>query len=64
MKTKLISTATAAVRLGLSVRRVQQLVAGGTLPGLWIGRTLVIDAADLPLADARVKKPGRVPKAS
>jgi excisionase family DNA binding protein len=54
---KLISTAEAAERLGVTKPRVHQLINAGRLPALRIGRTYAIDEADLKKLGSR--KPGR-----
>jgi excisionase family DNA binding protein len=57
----LIGTREAAERLGISLRRVQQLIAERTLPATKLGRDFAIDEKDL----AQVKiygKPGRPAK--
>ena len=53
----LITTAQAAKQLGISVRRVQELISTGRLPAQQFGRTYVVDEADLKLVEDR--KPGR-----
>lgn len=53
----LITTAGAAERLEISVRRVQELINSGRLPAQQFGRTYVIDEDDLKLVEDR--KPGR-----
>ncbi len=53
----LISTRDAAVRLKLSVRRVQELVKQGRIPAQSIGGVYLIDHRDLALVKHR--KPGR-----
>ncbi len=53
----LITTAQAAEKLGISVRRVQELIGAGRLPAQQFGRTYVVDEADLKLVEDR--KPGR-----
>lgn len=53
----MITTAGAAERLGISVRRVQELINSGRLPAQQFGRTYVIDEDDLKLVEER--KPGR-----
>ena len=55
-----LSTAEAAERLNISVRRVQQLVKAGRLPATIFGGALMIQAKDLKLIADR--KPGRPPK--
>jgi excisionase family DNA binding protein len=52
-----LSVAEAAERLGVSIRRVQQLVAGGRLPADRFGGAFIIKAKDLRLVANR--KPGR-----
>lgn len=59
--TDLLSTAEAAASLGVSVRRVRQLIAEGKLPARQVGRDYVIEAQSLD--GVRVYgKPGRPPK--
>jgi excisionase family DNA binding protein len=55
-----LSTAEAAARLSISVRRVQQLVKSGRLPAKVFGGSLMIDEKDLKLVSER--KPGRPKK--
>lgn len=58
---KLISTDEAAERLGVSGRRVRQLIDEGKLPAQYVGGGYVIDESELD----KVKvygKPGRPPK--
>jgi excisionase family DNA binding protein len=57
----ILTTAQAADRLGISVRRVQQLVQDGRLPAKEFGGSLMIEESDLKLVSDR--KPGRPPKA-
>lgn len=58
---KLISTDEAAERLGVSGRRVRQLIDEGKLPAQYVGGGYVIDEATL--EGVRVYgKPGRPPK--
>ena len=57
----ILSTAEAAERLGVSVRRVQQLVKGGRLPAKEFGGSLMIEEKDLSLVHERPV--GRPPKA-
>jgi excisionase family DNA binding protein len=57
----LISSAEAAVRLGVHITRVQVLIREGRLPAQKIGRTYVVDEDDLKLVEDR--KPGRPRKA-
>lgn len=61
METEILSTAEAAERLEVSVRRVQQMVKKGQLPATVFGGALMIKAKDLALVADR--KPGRPPKA-
>src|SRR5262249_2644909 len=56
---EILSTADAAARLGVSVRRVQQMVKSGKLPADRFGGSLMIRAGDLKLVANR--KPGRPP---
>ncbi len=51
-----------AERLGVTVRRVQAMVADGRLPATRFGRALVIRESDLSLVADRA--PGRPPKAA
>jgi excisionase family DNA binding protein len=60
MASDLIDSRVAASELGVSVRRVQQLIGAGRLPAEVIGGTFVIRRADLKLV--RDRKPGRPPK--
>lgn len=55
----ILSTAEAAERLGVSVRRVQQLVKAGRLPAGAFGGALMIQEKDLALVAER--KTGRPP---
>jgi excisionase family DNA binding protein len=57
----ILTTAEAAERLGVSVRRVQQLVKDGRLPAEQFGGALMIREEDLKLVKDR--KVGRPPKA-
>jgi excisionase family DNA binding protein len=57
----LITTAQAAERLGISVRRVQELISSQRLPAQQFGRTYVVNEDDLKLVENR--KAGRPPKA-
>jgi excisionase family DNA binding protein len=57
----LITTAQAAERLGISVRRVQELISSQRLPAQQFGRTYVVNEEDLKLVENR--KVGRPPKA-
>jgi excisionase family DNA binding protein len=58
---KLINTAEAAVSLGVSERRVRQLITEEKLKAQKVGRDYAIQEGDLKLVVAR--KPGRPPKA-
>ena len=59
---KLMNTAETAEVLGVSVRRVRQLIAEGKLPAHNLGRDYAIEASAL--ASVKVYgKPGRPPKA-
>ena len=55
-----LTSAEAAKRLKVSVRRVQQLVKDGRLPAKVFGGALMIQEKDLKLVTDR--KPGRPPK--
>ncbi|HEV7903574.1 MAG TPA: helix-turn-helix domain-containing protein [Pyrinomonadaceae bacterium] len=57
----ILTAAQAAERLGISVRRVQQLVKDGRLPAEQFGGALMIKEQDLKLVENR--KAGRPPKA-
>jgi excisionase family DNA binding protein len=57
----ILTAAQAAERLGVSVRRVQQLVKSGRLPAGQFGGALMIEEKDLKLVENR--KVGRPPKA-
>jgi excisionase family DNA binding protein len=57
----ILTAAQAAERLGISVRRVQQLVKAGRLPAGQFGGALMIKEKDLKLVENR--KVGRPPKA-
>lgn len=57
---KLLSTAEAATKLGVTIGRVQQLIWDGRLPAQRVGRTYVIREEDLKLVEDR--KPGRPPQ--
>lgn len=57
----ILTSAQAAERLGVSVRRVQQLVKDGRLPAELFGGSLMIKEEDLKLVEDR--KVGRPPKA-
>ncbi|MET0465634.1 MAG: helix-turn-helix domain-containing protein [Chitinophagaceae bacterium] len=58
----LITSAQAAEKLGISVRRVQELIKNGRLPSQQFGRTYVVNEDDLKLVEDR--KPGRPRKAT
>jgi excisionase family DNA binding protein len=57
---KLLTTKEAAEHLGISIRRVQELVKSGRLPADKFGRALVIRESDLQLVEER--KAGRPKK--
>lgn len=59
---ELITTATAALRLGISVRRVQNAILAKLLRAERVGRDWLIDARDL--ADFQPRQPGRRRKKS
>lgn len=56
----MITTADAALRLGVHQTRVQVLIRGGRLPALMLGGTYLINERDLKLV--AIRKPGRPPK--
>lgn len=56
----LLTTPEAAERLGVTVTRVQQMIAAGRLPAEKMGRDYFIKEEDLKLVEDR--KPGRPPK--
>jgi excisionase family DNA binding protein len=58
---KLLTTKEVAERLGVTVTRVQQLIAAGRLPAEKMGRDYFIKEGDLKLVADR--KPGRPRKA-
>lgn len=55
----LLTTAQAAMRLGLSVQRVKQIYAEGRLPAVKPGRDLLFDVADIDAFAAQPRTPGR-----
>ena len=57
---KMLTTGEVAVRLGVSLRRVRQLIEQGRLPSQQFGRDHLIKESDLKLVEDR--KPGRPPK--
>lgn len=57
---KLLSTTEVAVRLGITVPRIQTFIWEGRLPAQKIGRSYAIDEDDLKLVENR--KPGRPKK--
>jgi excisionase family DNA binding protein len=59
----LIGTKEAAEKLGVSLRRVQQLIESGTLPAQKIGRDYLIQEKDLNNVTIH-GKPGRPPKSN
>ena len=59
----LIGTKEAAQKLGVSLRRVQQLIEVGTLPAQRIGRDYLIQEKNLNNVTIH-GKPGRPPKSS
>ena len=59
----MIGTKEAAERLGVSLRRVQQMITEGTLPATKIGRDYAILVKDLDKVKVH-GKPGRPPKES
>lgn len=61
MARDIISTAEAAVSLGVSVRRVQAMIRAGRLKASRLGRDWLIERSAL--AEVRTRKPGRPSKA-
>jgi excisionase family DNA binding protein len=59
---RLMSTVEAAEYLGVSDRRIRQLIALGSLPAQEVGGRHVIAEKDLKLFKARERKPGRPKK--
>lgn len=57
---KMLTTSEVAERLGVSLRRVRQLIEEGRLPSKQFGRDHLINEPDLKLVEDR--KPGRPPK--
>ncbi len=57
----LLNTRQAAVRLGVTIRRVRALIEAGRLPSQQFGRDHLIKESDLKLVEDR--KPGRPRKA-
>lgn len=57
-----LTTKEIAVKLGVSVGRVQQFIAEGRLPATKIGQTNLVKESDLKLVKER-KRTGRPPKA-
>lgn len=57
---KMLTTSEVAGRLGVSLRRVRQLIEEGRLPSRQFGRDHLINESDLKLVEDR--KPGRPPK--
>lgn len=57
---KMLTTSKAAERLGVSLRRVRQLIEEGRLPSQQFGRDHLIKESDLKLVEDR--KIGRPPK--
>jgi excisionase family DNA binding protein len=58
---KMLTTSEVAERLGVSLRRVRQLIEKGRLPSQQFGRDHLIKEANLKMVEDR--KPGRPPKA-
>lgn len=61
---QVIGVADAAAELGVSERRVRQMLASGTLPGSRIGRVWAIDRTTLDMAVGRCTSAGRPWKAA
>jgi excisionase family DNA binding protein len=59
---KNLTTNEAAERLGVTVRRVNDLITSGRLPAARFGRAYMIKESDLRLVEDR--RPGRPPKAA
>lgn len=57
----MLTTKQAAAELGISERRIRQIVGTPALPAARVGRDWVIRRADLEIARARATKPGPVP---
>ena len=57
-----VGTKEAAKRLGVSVRRVQAMIAQGIIAARKLGRDWVIEQSDLQRVIAKDRKPGRPPK--
>lgn len=55
-----LTTADAAAKLGVSVRRVRAMIRDGRLPAKKIGRDWLVRQTDL--AQVRDRRPGRPPK--
>jgi excisionase family DNA binding protein len=54
----LITTSTAAERLGVSIRRIQQLITSGRLPAQQMGKFYLVSEGDLKrVADRKVGRP-------
>ena len=53
MTERLLSSAEAAQRLGVSIRRVQALITAGKIPATRVGRTWVIKESDITLVSDR-----------
>jgi len=60
VKAAMLTTPEVAVRLGVTVRRVQALIAAGRLPSQQFGRDHLVKESDLKLVEDR--KPGRPSK--
>lgn len=60
-KPPIVSVADAAALLGISDRQVRNLIAGGTLAAIKIGRDYIIQRADV-LAVPKTRKPGPKPR--
>ena len=58
---KMLSTKEASEKLGVSIRRVQQMITEGTLPANKVGRDFIILEKDLENVTV-YGKPGRPPK--
>jgi excisionase family DNA binding protein len=59
---KLLTTKETAERLGVTIRRVNDLITAGRLPAARFGRAYMIKESDLKLVENR--QPGRPPGAT
>ncbi len=54
-----VGTKEAAKKLGVSIRRVQAMIAQGIIPAKKLGRDWIMEQADLQRVTAKDRKPGR-----